>query len=332
MKKKGVGIASAWYPTGMSGGGDSSQALVRLKPDGSADLYIGSCDIGQGIKTIAAQTCAEILGIQYEQVKVANNDTDACPMCFGTFASRVTFFCCNAVIQAAEEARDILFQVAGPSLNADPTDLIIGNGKISVKDDPSRSIGIGDVAGMAMFAKATQVVGRGHFMRAPSSPDPDTGKCNPAAAIAWAAVMAEVEVDTDTGVVDVLKLTCAYDVGKAMNPMLAEGQIEGGAAMGLGGALMENLMPFYPLQSEQPETLGDYIIPTAVDIPAIESVILECPSLDGPFGAKGIGEMTANSPSPAIVNAIHDAVGIWISSLPVTPEKVLRALDEKSAA
>jgi CO/xanthine dehydrogenase Mo-binding subunit len=330
MKKRGVGLATAFYPTGMCGGGDSSQAIVKVKPDGSADLIIGSCDIGEGCKTVLAQIAAEELGIEYEQVKVDNSNTDSCPICFGTFASRVTFFSGNAVVEAAREARSILFEVAASDLNTSPENLVASGGMISIRDDPGRCMSIPDVAGKANFAMRKLIVGRGHYMRNPSPPDPETGACDPVATLAWAAVLAEVEVDTETGQVEVLKLTCAYDVGKAINPLLCEGQIEGGAVMGVGAALMENLFPYYPSMDWQPQTFGDYVIPTSGDLPHLESVILECPSTDGPYGAKGIGEMTANAPGPAIANAIHDAVGVWIDDLPVTPEKVLRALEAKA--
>jgi CO/xanthine dehydrogenase Mo-binding subunit len=124
-------------------------------------------------------------------------------------------------------------------------------------------------------------------------------------------------------------MVSAYDIGKAINPLLVEGQIEGGIVMGIGDALMEHLYPYYPSLEWQPETFGDYVIPTAVDVPELEQEILECPSTNGPYGAKGFGEMTANLPSPAIVNAIYDAVGVWIDDLPATPQRVLRALEEK---
>jgi CO/xanthine dehydrogenase Mo-binding subunit len=144
--------------------------------------------------------------------------------------------------------------------------------------------------------------------------------------------LAEVEVDTDTGEVELLRLVTSYDVGRAINPMLAEGQIQGGGAMGVGAALSEELHPYFPSIDHMPDNLGDYSIPTAMDVPEITTVIHECPSTNGPFGAKGMGEMTANSPAPAIINAIHDAVGIWITELPASPERILRALDEQKSA
>ena len=329
MKKRGVGIAAAQYPTGLAGGGDVSQAYVKVNPDGTADLFIGSVDIGQGSKTVLAQMAAEELGIPYEWVRVHNQGTDTSPICFGTFASRVTYATGNAVVEAAREARSILFEVAAPSLQATPEALDAADGKIFVRDDPGRSIGFRDVANMANIFMKKMIVGQGLFARDHSATDPDTGACDPFCTMAWAAQLVEVEVDTDTGQVEVLRMVSAFDVGGAINPMLVEGQIEGGAVMGMGAALMEDLYPHYPTPEGQPTNLNTYVIPTAVDIPKkMESVIVECPSTAGPYGAKGIGEMTANVPAPAIVSAIHDAVGVWIDEIPVTPERLLRALEK----
>lgn len=332
MKKRGIGIAASLYPTGQSGGGDSSQAHVRVQPDGTAVLTVGSCDIGQGCKTVLAQMVAEVLGIDYEQIKVVNDNTDSCPLSFGTFASRVTYVDGKAVVQATENARKILIEVAGQMLEASPEDLAAEDGRIFVKGSPSKFKTIGDVAGAATYSMRKLVVGLGHYMREPSAPDSETGQVDPFCTLAWAAVLAEVEVDTETGEVKLLKLVTSYDVGKAINPMLSEGQIDGGAAMGIGAALTEQLHPRYPSMEFQPTNLGDYAIPTTMDVPDIEAVIHECPSTDGPFGAKGIGEMTANTPAPAIINAIHDAVGIWITELPASPEKMLRVLEEQGGA
>jgi len=332
MKKRGIGIAAGFYPMGMSGGGDSSQALVKIQPDGSAVLTVGSCDIGQGCKTVLAQMTAEVLGIDYGQVKVVNGDTDNCPLSFGTFASRVTYVDGKATVEAAENARNILLEVAAQMLEKSPEDLVAADGKISVKNDPATSLAIGEVAGAATFGMRRLVVGLGHYMRDPATPDPDTGECDPVCSLAWSANLAEVEVDTETGEVEILRLVCSYDVGKAINPMLTEGQIDGGAAMGIGAALSEALHPWYPNLEDQPTNLGDYAIPTTMDIPDLESIIYECPSTNGPFGAKGLGEMTANCPAPAIVNAIHDAVGVWLTELPASPERILKALDEQGGA
>jgi CO/xanthine dehydrogenase Mo-binding subunit len=149
---------------------------------------------------------------------------------------------------------------------------------------------------------------------------------------AYACTVAEVEVDTETGIVTVLRIRSAYEVGRQMNPALVQGQILGGAWMAVSHALYETTEPYYPARDHRPRDFGEYLMPGPADTPEIESVVLEVPSSNGPYGAKGVGEMTANSPIPAIVNAIHDACGVRIDTLPVTPEAVLRALDAKAAA
>jgi CO/xanthine dehydrogenase Mo-binding subunit len=303
--------------------------MVKIQPDGSVVLTVGACDVGQGSKTVLAQMVAEVLGIDYDQVKIVNDNTDSCPLSFGTFASRVTFVDGKAVVEAAEDARSILFEVAAEMLEASTDDLVAAEGKISLKGSPDRFKTIGEVAEAGIFGMRRLIVGRGHYMREPSELNPETGQFDPFCTLAWAAVLAEVEVDTETGEVEILRLVSSYDVGRAINPMLTEGQIEGGAAMGIGAALSEELHPSYPSMDLQPANLGDYAIPAVLDVPDMESVIHECPSTDGPFGAKGIGEMTANGPAPAIINAIHDAIGVWISELPASPERVLKALEEQ---
>jgi len=330
MKKRGIGIAAVEYPTGFSSGGDSSQAMVKVRPDGSADLYIGSVDLGQGCKTVFAQMTAEELGIEFEDVTVVDQDTDTSPLCAITGASRVTYTAGIAVVRAAREAAEIMREVAAGELEASPEDLVCSRGKIWVRDEPARWVTFGHIAYRANYHERKLVVGRGHYMPDYSVIDPETGASDHFRTMAWGATLAEVEVDTETGQVEVLRLVSAYDAGKAINPLLVEGQIEGGAVMGLGATLMEDLYPYYPRTDWQASNFGTYMLPTARDVTDdFQSDILECPSTDGPYGAKGIGEMTGNSGSPAVVNAIHDALGVWIDTLPVTPEKVLRALEQK---
>ncbi len=332
MKKRGIGIACGLYPSGMSGGGDSSQALVKVQPDGSAVLTIGSVDLGQGCKTVLAQICAEVLTIPYDRIKVINTATDNCPLCFGSFASRVTYVDGNAVLLAAQDAKRILCEIAAKMLEVSEDQLEVVDGKIQVKGDSEKSLAIGQVAGAGTFGMRKLIVGLGHYMRDPAQVNPDTGEADPFCTLAWASSLAEVEVDTETGEVDVLRLVSAYDVGRAINPLLVEGQIDSGTAMAVGAALTEQLHPFGPSLDFQPDNLNDYAIPSAKDVPDLESVIHECPSTNGPFGAKGIGEMTANTPAPAIVNAIYEALGVWITKLPANPEAVLRALAEKESS
>ena len=333
MKERGIGVAASHYPTGLSGGGDTTQAILKVGPDGSADLIVSCVDLGQGAKTVLAQIAAEELGIAYERVKVNNQGTDTGPLCFGSFASRVTYSAGNAVIEAAREARSILFDAAAPLLQAAPEELSAAGGRIFVRDDPDRSMAFDDLASTAGILMKKLIVGHGQFARDRSPPDPETGECDHFCSLAWGATLAEVEVDTETGEVEVLKLVSSFDAGKAINPLLVEGQIEGGAIMGMGAALMENLYPRYPSTDGQPSNLNTYVIPTALDIPEqMEEVIVECASSGGPYGAKGIGEMTASAAAPAILGAIHDAVGVWIDEIPVTPERMLRALEEQTSS
>jgi CO/xanthine dehydrogenase Mo-binding subunit len=150
--------------------------------------------------------------------------------------------------------------------------------------------------------------------------------------VAWAAVQVEVEVDTDTGEVTIIDSKSVYDVGKAINPEMARSQVEGGAIMGMSWSILENLYPNYPDPRHEPRDFSQYMLITAMDTPELTTEMVECPSTNGPFGAKGIGEMTANPPGPAVVSAVHDAIGVWITEIPITPEKVLRALEVKEQA
>jgi CO/xanthine dehydrogenase Mo-binding subunit len=330
MKKRGIGVAASHFPTGIAGGGDSTQTIVKVNADGTADLIVSCVDLGQGAKTVLAQIAAEELGIPYPRVQVNNQGTDTGPLCFGSFASRLTYAAGNAVIQAARQARSILFEAVAPLLQANPEQLAAAEGRIFVREDPDRGLAFDDAASTVGVLMKKMIVGHGHFARDRSTPDPETGACDHFCTLAWGSTLAEVEVDTETGEVRVLKLVSAFDAGKAINPMLVEGQIEGGAIMGMGAALMENLYPRYPSLDGQPANLNTYVIPTASDLPEqMEAVIVECPSSEGPYGAKGIGEMTASVAAPAILGAIHDAVGVWLDEIPVTPERLLRALDEQ---
>jgi len=330
-KKRGTGIAAVWYPTGLSGGGDPSQAIVKMQLDGSVDVVIGSVDIGEGIRTVVRQFAAEELGVPIEKVSVTLVDTDSSPWDTGTFASRLTHQTGNAVLQAAREARKVLFEIAGKKLGVEPDTLVAEDGMVVVRDFPEQAIPIADIANSAIWDEQLIIAGRGSFGWPTAVVDPETGEGEPLHNMAYGATVAEVEVDTETGQVVVLKLVSAYDCGKAINPLLVEGQIDGGAAGGLGSALYEELHPYYPTLDHYPTGFFSYMLPTAKDVPALEAVIVEMTSETGPYGAKGIGEMTANSQAPAIVNAIYNAIGVWITDVPATPEKILRALEMKES-
>ncbi len=332
-KLRGRGIAAVNYPTGMNLGGDPSQALIHATTTGNFVVTLSSVDLGQGLRTIMTQITAEVLGIAPEAVMIDTADTDTGPHCMGTFASRTTHRVGNAIIMAATEARKVLLDVAGEELEVAPEDLETdGTGRIVVKGVPGKSISVQDAALAAHFKHGRTISGRGIYLKPRSYPDFETGAMDPDSCQAHACTIAEVEVDTETGDVRVLKLISAYEIGRAINPMMVEQQIVGGSWMGMSHALYETTEPYYPNRAHGPVDFLGYLMPGPADIPEYDAVILERPSTNGPFGAKGIGEMTANSPIPAIANAIFDACGARIDDLPITPEKVLRALDAAALA
>ena len=310
-KVRGRGVAAVNYPTGMNLGGDPSQALVHATTTGNFVVTLSSVDLGQGLKTVMAQICAETLGVPIDTIIVDTADTDTGPHCMGTFASRGTHRIGNAIIMAAKEARQALLEVAAEELEADASDLETdGKGNIQVKGAPARSMPVFQAALAAHFKHGRTVSGRGMFMVQRSYPVPETGHMRPSTCYAHACTVAEVEVDTETGEVAVLSLKSAYEVGRALNPKMVEQQIIGGAWMGMSHALYETTEPYYPDRNRGPVDFNEYLMPGPGDLPQFEAVVLERPSDDGPFGAKGVGEMTANSPIPAIANAIFDAVGV----------------------
>jgi CO/xanthine dehydrogenase Mo-binding subunit len=330
---RGRGVAAVNYPTGMNLGGDPSQALIHATTTGSFVVTLSSVDLGQGLRTIMTQIAAETLGVPPETVMIDTADTDTGPHCMGTFASRGTHRIGNAIVMAATEAKKVLLDVAAEELEVDVEDIETdGKGRIEVKGAPGKSIAVLDVALAAHFKHGRTISGRGIFLKPRSYPDGETGAMDPDSCQAHACTVAEVEVDTETGVVVVLKLTSAYEVGRALNPRMVEQQIVGGAWMGMSHALYETTEPCYPDRDHGPIDFLSYLMPGPADSPVYDALILERPAKSGPYGAKGVGEMTANSPIPAIANAIFDACGVRIDELPITPERVLRALDAARAA
>jgi CO/xanthine dehydrogenase Mo-binding subunit len=330
VKLRGTGIAAVNYPTGMNLGGDPSQALVHATTSGSFVVTLAATDLGQGLRTVIGQIAAETLGVSFDEVVVDTADTDTGPHDMGTFASRATHRVGNAVVGAATEARQALLDVAAEDLEAAVDDLETdGHGNIVVRGSPARSLRIADIASRAQFQYGRTIAGRGSYMKPKSEVDPETGAMDPDSTEAHACTVAEVEVDTETGEVTVLSIKSAYEVGRQVNPALVQGQIMGGAWMGMSHALYETTAPYYPLPDHSPKDFSEYLMPGPLELPEIESVVLEMPSANGPYGVKGIGEMTANSPIPAIVNAIYHATGVRIDELPITPEKVLRGLDAR---
>jgi CO/xanthine dehydrogenase Mo-binding subunit len=329
---RGRGYASVNYPTGMNLGGDPTQALVHSTTTGNFVVSLSSVDLGQGLKTVAAQIAAETLGLPYENIIVDTADTDTGPHCMGTFASRGTHRVGNAVIMAAREAREAMLAAAAEELEVDAEDLETdGTGYIKLKGSDEKKIHVVDLALAAHFKLGRTIAGRGIFLKERSYPEPETGAMDPDSCQAHACTVADVEVDDETGVVEVLGLHNVYEVGRAINPAMAKQQIEGGAWMGISHALFETTEPYYPVRDHGPLNFEEYVMPGPADIAPMESEIIERPADGAPYGAKGIGEMTANAPIGAIANAIYDACGVRLEEMPFTPERVLRALDELRA-
>jgi len=331
--RRGRGVAAINYPTGMNLGGDPSQALVHSTPTGAFMVTLSSVDLGQGLRQVMAQICAETIGIPTEQVTIDTADTDTGPHCMGTFASRGTHRIGNAVAQAAREARQVMLEVAAEALEVDASDLDTdGKGMIHVKGAPQKAISVFDTALAAHFKYGRSISGRGMFLVPRSFPETETGAMKPATCYAHACTVVDVEVDDETGEVDVVLVKNVFEVGRALNPRMVEQQLVGGSWMGISHALYETTEPYYPAREHGGRDFNEYLMPGPGNLAETETIVLERPAADGPYGAKGVGEMCANPQIPAVANAVFDAVGVRIDSLPITPEKILRALKAKRAA
>jgi CO/xanthine dehydrogenase Mo-binding subunit len=331
--RRGRGVAAINYPTGMNLGGDPSQALVHSTPTGAFMVTLSSVDLGQGLRQVMAQICAETIGIPTEQVTIDTADTDTGPHCMGTFASRGTHRIGNAVAQAAREARQVMLEVAAEALEVDAGDLDTdGKGMIHVKGAPQKAISVFDTALAAHFKYGRSISGRGMFLVPRSFPETETGAMKPATCYAHACTVVDVEVDDETGEVDVVSVKNVFEVGRALNPRMVEQQLVGGSWMGISHALYETTEPYYPAREHGGRDFNEYLMPGPGNLAETETIVLERPASDGPYGAKGVGEMCANPQIPAVANAVFDAVGVRIDSLPITPEKILRALKAQRAA
>jgi len=333
-KRRGIGIACMIH--GGSGvkfywGRDCnfSSAIVKINTDGSVDLLTGSAELGQGSNTTLAMIAAEELGASLSDINVLNGDTDTTPACGGAWATRQTFTAGNAVKSAAFDAKKQLFEVASELLGVPEKDLKVRDGEVFVGENSAKYVTVAQAAAESWRHRGRPIIGKA-VNKDPwcSQPDLKTGYGNVSSAYAFAAQVAEVEVDMETGLVNVLNFWCGHDVGKAINPLGAECQIEGGViSMGLGYALMENLILHGG--KVQNTNFSDYKIPTMLDTCQVETYFIESLDEHGPFGAKGVGEPAMIPSAAAIANAIYDAVGIWVTELPITPEKVLKAINEK---
>jgi CO/xanthine dehydrogenase Mo-binding subunit len=325
---RGIGLSCCNHVSGnraFSRDFDGGAGMVRVGRDGRISVYHGESDMGQGQKTTFAQIVAERLGVPLEMVHVATVDTDISPFGMGSFATRGTLMGGNGVLLAAADAFRQLALVAAEMLEANPEDIECRQGRFFVKGSPTTSKSFREVAEQAALSrKGAPVVGNGFYSPPTVLPDPETKHGNISPAYPFACQIAEVEVDPETGLVTVLDFTAAHDVGRAVNPMATEGQIQGGVAQGLGWALMED-MATEKGRIINPDFL-DYLVPTSLDVPDIKAILVEPVEPNGPYGAKGIGEPALNPSMSAITNAIYHATGIRVKKLPVSSEMILEEL------
>jgi CO/xanthine dehydrogenase Mo-binding subunit len=315
---------------GAFGSIDTSSAIITAKEDGSFTLFTDFSEIGTGVWTVVQAVAAEVIGTPLDNIKVIGGDTAVTPFDMGSFASRGTFSVGNAVKLASEDMRAQLFEVAADMLEAGIDDLEAKNGEIYVKGSPGKKLPIADVTNRAILELGKIPISKGVWNSPAGLFDPFSGvwpSPGPLTSYPFACQIAEVEVDPQTGKVKVLRVTAAHDVGYPINLDMVEGQIHGGVMMGLGYALSENLV------IEDGKVLCDdfvdYFIRRAPDLPEIEPIVVSTDDPYGPFGAKGIGETVMIATAPAVANAIYHAIGVRIKDLPITPEKILKALSEK---
>lgn len=328
MKKRGVGVACNWYGIARTATIDRAGAWAELDDGGTGKVAVGVTEIGEGILTVLCQIAAEELGIRPEDITLSDNDTARAPEAAHAGATRQTYMCGNAVALACRDARKRLDKVLAAHWEVEADEIEARAGRIWPRSKPEQAMSMAEAVHLCK-SRGVVPVGSGSFTAHGTPLDPDTGRADVWQTYVFGTQIAEVEVDTGTGEVQVLKLTAAHDLGRTINPQGVEGQIEGGVVMGLGYALMEEFV----LDQGVTRTPGfsKYILPTSLDIPEIESVIIEDPDPNSPLHAKGIGEPSMLATAPAIINAIYDAVGVRITQLPASPERVLEALREKEA-
>ena len=330
-KEKGVGtgIASLIHV----GGGariyksDGCGAILKMDDYGKVDIFTGGTDMGQGLDNITAQIVAEELGLLVEDINVVHSDTDVCPWDVGAHASRSTFVAGNAALGAAKKVKAIILEEASKVLSAPPEQIVMKERNIFVPGDPEKTMPIDKLLRKIHFSPQGKMLMADYFY------DPDNEnmgkdfKGNMSVTYAFGTHGVKVKVDEETGKVTVLDYVAAHDVGRAINPLLLEGQVYGGVVMGLGYALTEEVI--VKDGKNMNANFRDYKLFTAKDAIRIKAPVVETYDDYGPFGAKGIGEPGCVPTAPAIANAIYDAVGVRITNLPITPEKVLAAIKEK---
>jgi 4-hydroxybenzoyl-CoA reductase subunit alpha len=337
---RGVGLACSSY---LSGAGlpiywnNMPQSGVQLKLDrsGGVTAFCGATEIGQGSDDVLVAIIAEVLGIDPFDIRAVTGDTDLTPVDLGSYSSRVTLMMGNAAIQAAERARELLAIAVAKHLEIPKSRLVFAERRVFDAEDPERGVTFQEAVCLAEAMHGT--LGTvGSYSPPPSEARFKGGGVGPSPAYSYTAAVIEVEVDRTTGWITVEKVWVAHDIGRSLNPTLVRGQVEGSIYMGLGEALMEEQafrrLPeklSHALVHKFPSIL-EYKSPTTLDMPDVVTELIEDPDPNGPFGAKEVGQGPLLPVMPAVCNAVYDAVGVRIDEVPVTPEKILKALDDKA--
>jgi CO/xanthine dehydrogenase Mo-binding subunit len=320
-KVRGVGVGCSSRGIGSIRKASRSTAVVSLHPDGSATVACGHVDLGQGSDTMMAQVAAEELGVEVDRIRVVTNDTAISPDCESTSASRVTYLSGNAVKRAAAKVRQRVFELVSHDLGCAPEELKLLNGVIAYREQGIRLAEI--------FAKHTMhvITDVAEYLPETIPPDPETGQGAPAGTFNFNVHVGLVEVDEGTGRIQVLKYLALSDVGRALNPMAVNGQIYGGVMMGLGSALMEDVIVDNGVANS---SFATYLMPTTCDLPREFRIgVIEEPEPSGPFGAKGFAEGSLDPVGATIANAVSSAIGMPVRQLPLTSERVHELLSQR---
>ncbi|HWN07900.1 MAG TPA: molybdopterin cofactor-binding domain-containing protein [Pyrinomonadaceae bacterium] len=332
---KGIGIACSSYICGAGlpiywNNMPQSGVQLRLDRQGGVCVMCGSTDIGQGSDSILAYIVAEVLGIDPFDIRVITADTDLTPVDLGSYSSRVTLMTGNAAIQAAERARELLVMAVAEKLKVPIENLSLAERRVFDVENPE--VGVTFAEAVVLAESKFGTIGTVGSYSPPRSPGRYKGAgVGPSPAYSYSAAIAEVDVDSSTGIVVVERIWIAHDIGKSINPMLVMGQVEGSVYMGLGEILMEemvyranrNVVHKFP-------SLLEYKSPTTMEMCDVRTYLIEDPDPNGPYGAKEVGQGPLLPVPPAVANAVYDAVGVRIDEVPITPEKILKALREKA--
>lgn len=311
MKKRGVGYASIFYGTGYGNGfPDESRAIAEISSNGNIDVYVGVAEVGQGGISTMWQIASETLGICKDLIKIKNNNTSITKDSGTAAASRQTYNTGNAVLITCKKLRENL--------------------ELAIKDNEIMEIKDSNLTLLyeEMVKKNIETKVEGYFKADTSQVNLQTGQGDPYWPYSFGAQRVTVEVDDETGKVDIVEIVAVNDAGKVVNPILAEGQVQGGCAMGIGYAIMEEVE--LNKGHINNKNFSNYIIPTSKDVPKIKTFFVEEIEETGPYGAKGLGEPAMIPTAPAIINAIYDAIGVRIYDLPATCDKVLLAIKNNS--